>query len=248
MAFGGIRSVERPAEDTANFLARKIMRNGGKNSKLGEGVYAFSLPHGKDWSCPEATELCESICYVDNYIMRRPRILKSYQENFEIAMRPDFGKILKLTLSLLPSCILRIHVSGDFFSITYIRAWASALKANEHVKPFGFTRSWRDPKKRKVMEQTGLNRVVLASVDDETGPAPEGWRPATITRAVRIREIRKGASIPALLCNEQHPRTNDTCGSCGRCPLVKQKIVDGLHTLVPLSPRAASAGVVFAEH
>jgi hypothetical protein len=234
-------------EQLGRYLSRKIRRT--KNKKLGPGVLAFSLPHGRKASCPFATDICESICYVDNYSFRSPLIPASYDENFQIAKRKDFGEILKLALSYLPPCILRIHVSGDFFSVEYIVAWAEALEANQHIKPFGFTRSWRDPGMRKTFERYNMNRYILASTDSETGPAPSNWRAAVMNLDVKLNQLSKGIqTMPKFLCNEQNFKLQNTCADCGRCGLVKQSIKNGNKQFIQLRPNAIKYGVVFAAH
>lgn len=231
--------------DVAHFLVQKMMSNSGKNKKLGPGVASFSLPQGKAFSCPDATGLCESLCFVDNFVIRKPTIMPSYAENFMIAKRPDFQQIMTLALSMLPAGIFRIHVSGDFFSVEYIKAWASALEVNPHIKPFGFTRAWRNPKRRQALEQLGMTRYILASVDDETGQAPSGWRVAEMKLDTTIFDLKAGRKAkPLLLCDEQNPASSRSCADCGRCPGFRQEIRDSRVQLIPLTKLADVAFVL----
>lgn len=244
--------ITLPATKLASYLASKMKRNVGKNRKLGAGVYSFSLPYGKEQSCKDATALCEHLCYVSQFDKRWPSVYKSYQENFIIAKREDFSEILAIALSKLPEAMFRIHTSGDFFSIDYIKAWGVALRANQHIKAFGFTRAWRDRIKREQLEAERMQRYILASIDDETGPCPFGWRPARMETSIPLKDIESGLlQMPRGICNEMNSmitnRANNgpqPCIECGRCPLFKD-IGNGL---VPLVANAALHGVVFPVH
>lgn len=237
------------------YLAQKMKRT--QNKKLGPGVKSFSLPPGRAFSCEDATDLCERLCYVPHYANRYPGATRSYMENFALAKRPDFGEILSIALSLLPSMIFRIHSAGDFFSVDYIAMWDNALKANPQIRPFAFTRAWRDPVKRLEFERRGMHLTpleggyILASVDDETGDPPEGWRPALMRTDVLLTRVKKRrVPIPKYLCNEQHPTIGkfNQCRSCGRCPGYKLREVAGQSNFVQLKGAAATSPITFALH
>ena len=246
-------------EELGKRLNRKILNTLGSNQKLGALAVSFSLPQGKAWSCPDATQLCERVCYVTGFTQRRPAIFASYTENFWISQRKDFAEILTYALALVPPVFLRIHVAGDFYSVPYINAWGKALARNTHLRPFGFTRAWRNRYRRAALERNGMGGnkgvegkdFIMASVDAETGLPPENWRVALMDTETTIWDVKgKRKAVPALLCNNQNPHAavKQTCADCGRCPLVKMKTVDNQPTFVPLGAAARQTGVVFAEH
>jgi hypothetical protein len=71
-------------------------------------------------------------------------------------------------------CQFRIHVSGDFFHVDYIRKWIEICKRRPDVTFYAYTRSWRDlDLYLNILALHALDNVnVNLSVDDETG-APQ---------------------------------------------------------------------------
>jgi hypothetical protein len=77
---------------------------------------------------------------------------------------------------------VRIHVSGDFFSAAYVRAWIAIVRACPATRFFAYTRSWR------VADMTGplaelarcRNVRLWYSCDRDTGI------PARVPRRVRL--------------------------------------------------------------
>lgn len=153
---------------------------GLSNAKLGPNVYTYSLPAGKDHSCPGSTSLCEEFCYA-----KRIGGVVGYIHRENLKRGPEGLPEIPLDCELL-----RIHVSGDFYSEAYVRAWIHRLRARRHevqgngpaVRAFAYTRSWRVPELLESLTQLRdlSNMQLFASVDDETGPAPAGWRVAHI--------------------------------------------------------------------
>jgi hypothetical protein len=95
------------------------------------------------------------VCYSLWLFRYRTNLNKRWRRNFKISSRASFGSTITKTLSLLPPGILRLHVSGDFYNAQYAEDWIEALRANPHIKPFGFTRSWRDPEIFKALSKYG---------------------------------------------------------------------------------------------
>lgn len=229
------------AENIIKEVVHRFKSNAGNNQKLGK-MYSWSIPP-RD-TCPGKTEICARLCYVDGYTRRYPNTLTSYERNLEISKHPDFKEILKSSLHRLPTGLLRLHVSGDFYSVKYAQTWFEALDANPHIKPFGFTRSWRAPKILAVFRKHGPPAWLFASTDPDTGPAPEGFREAQMSLEP-LYMIKKGVlPRPKFICDEQMNPQTVTCASCGRCPTVRIK--DG--QLVQLPKAVMRHGVVFAQH
>ena len=95
------------------------------NTKLGEGIYTFSL--SAVTTCPGSSPACRRECYALRgrfiFLRRAYRryLAESRAEGFAARM---IGEIRRRWVA----CV-RIHVSGDFFSAAYVRAWLTIVRA-----------------------------------------------------------------------------------------------------------------------
>ena len=197
------------------------------NVKIGPKVYTYSLPAGGhvSGSCPGSTNVCEEFCYAKRIGGIVGHI---YAEN------------LKRGAAGLPSLpddatLVRVHVSGDFYSVPYIRAWVRNFEARPDVQGWAYTRSWRVPELLPTLETLRAlpNFELFASTDRETGPAPEGWRAAHIAeefgpnreQPARMHEPPGyEGTRRSLLCPEETDDTPD-CETCKFCFVGKKNDV-----------------------
>lgn len=234
-------SVNDPLiREVAFEVASRMRNNKGANEKLGE-MYSWSIP--PVLTCPGKTALCEGVCYSRWIYAYRTNVRMSWDRSYDIARMSSFRQVMTAALGLLSEGILRIHVSGDFFDRWYAEDWIEALRANTHIKPFAFTRSWRDPEILKALSKYGWPKWLHGSTDAETGLLPAGIREATMSETKK-RQVKEGLVMaPKLVCPEQ--MGHGTCTSCGRCPLFK---VGKDNKLVPLPASAEKIGVEFLLH
>lgn len=185
---------------------RIILSPWGKgNLKLGLGIYTYSkLPGRISGTCPGSSGECELICYAKRLVHNK-WVWELYKEN---TLRGD-------ELPELPSDakIVRFHVSGDFDTPGYIISWIRLAAKNPDVRFFGYTRSWRVPELRVLLEEfKSLPNVFLwASIDStvENLP-PESWHKAWIEGDHRI------PSSKVVICPEETGK-RPNCESCGFC-------------------------------
>lgn len=129
------------------------------NAKLSKNIYTFSLPAG--WSCPGA-----NICKSKTHLIDGVRTVKDGKacqfrcyaasqealfENVHLARQHNFsllrGKRVKAATDIiqhsLPSSakIIRLHVSGDFFSQSYFDAWLRVARNNPNMLFYTYTKS-----------------------------------------------------------------------------------------------------------
>lgn len=183
----------------------EISRYGRGNLKLGmDGVYTYSrLPGhpsrqalgagyadefvaGLDQmrgTCPGATEECQAICYAARPVAEHGAVERMWREN---SIREDVPPIPE-------DCkILRIHVSGDFTSVDYIRNWYLRLAGRPDVRAFAYTRSWRVPELLPALQELHRtpNLQLFASMDKSTIELPPfGWRRAWMADDERLSII-----------------------------------------------------------
>ena len=130
---------------------------GSGNAKLSEFISTFSLPAG--WTCPSANEcLCKSNrntglitdgpktkfrCFAASQEAFFATVRNARWNNFELlkAAKTVQG-MADLIHNSLPLGVakVRIHVSGDFFSETYFKAWLNVASANPALIFYGYTK------------------------------------------------------------------------------------------------------------
>lgn len=85
---------------------------------------------------------------------------------------------------IMPS--FRIHVSGDFHRIDYIRAWIRICRSFPQTRFWGYTRSWAVPELAgNLAELRDIPNVQLfASTDPDMPLPPRGWQCTTTIEVV----------------------------------------------------------------
>jgi hypothetical protein len=135
-----------------------LLKFGKGNAKLGKKVVTFSLPAGH--SCPFAldclsksdketgkiTDGKETIfrCFAASSEAVYKNVRLSRWHNFELLKTAkNTENITNLILQSLPKkCdIVRIHVSGDFFNMSYLQAWVNVAKLLPDTLFYAYTKS-----------------------------------------------------------------------------------------------------------
>ena len=203
----------------------EISRYGRGNLKIGLSVYTYSRPAGdprrhefgtSSGTCPGSSDECEAICYAKR--ITGP-VFEVYQRNVGDDVPPI----------PLDCRLLRIHVSGDFDTTTYVENWMARLLERPDVTCWIYTRSWRVPALLPSLERLRAlpNVQVFASMDTSvTDMPPAGWRVAWIDGDPRLlghlysahhqvidRDWGGGVSY---ICPEETGRKRD-CEACRYC-------------------------------
>lgn len=221
------------------------------NYKLGNGVKTWSLP--AITTCPGRSEVCTAELYpggpIRCYAMRSRMkgFQHKYQANLVKARAAGFAEWLIGEITKKRVKILRVHVSGDFFSKKYTRDWLRAMRECADTRFYLYTRSWREPGFTELFAEMALLPNVAAwfSVDKATGyPAviPANVRTAYLavddedansidarytdlifrdypSRSTVLRSV-KGRPV----CPHENGKDNHvTCTDCGLCPRTVQK-------------------------
>jgi hypothetical protein len=204
------------------------------NCKLGDGIYAFSLPAVK--TCPGSSPACREECYA---LRGRFRFLaRRYGRNLRAAREEGFaGRMAAEIRRRFVACV-RVHVSGDFFSPGYVRAWVAIARACPATRFYAYTRSWRVPHIAPALAGLARCRNVRLwfSCDRDTGvpdhtprrvrlawmqTAPDDLPPRAVDLVFRVRRLRKTVAKRiglALVCPVENGATGHRT-DCGRCRL-----------------------------
>ncbi|PYX53893.1 MAG: hypothetical protein DMG76_23620 [Acidobacteria bacterium] len=171
-----------------------LLKFGRGNAKLAKEIYTFSLPAG--WTCPGAhaclaradrfsgklTDGAEQSfrCFAASEEAAYPTVRLARWHNFDLLTGLDRHSAKELLLASLPAqaSIVRIHVSGDFFSAAYFLAWCDVARERSTIKFYAYTKSihfW----KRQV-DQIPANLVLTASEGGKFDPAINGFKRAKV--------------------------------------------------------------------
>lgn len=210
------------------------------NLKLGgRRIWGFALPSGTPVVCPGLSPTCRTHCYAVAVERYRPAVATKYRRNLRASRRRDFVRRVVAFLIAYRVRVVRVHTAGDYYSPRYARKWLAIVRRSPRVVFYFYTRSWRVPEIRSVIDQMSAfpNCVAWFSCDADTGvPAdvPPGVRvawlsvaedeapPVGIDLVFRVRGLRRQLVTPAgpPVCPAEDgvPRPRRmTCDICGRC-------------------------------
>jgi hypothetical protein len=130
---------------------RKVANAVTPNGKQASIANTFGLPAGKNYSCPGATSICESVCYAGKLEKVFPTVKKNLLHNWELLRNADFDTMQILLSDMIDEFIIdcdkrnapklfRIHWDGDFFNDTYTLAWQHVILNNPDIQFWVYTR------------------------------------------------------------------------------------------------------------
>jgi hypothetical protein len=142
------------------------------NSKLGRRVYTFSLPAGG--TCPGQSPLCAANCYAGAGHFLRGSVQAVYRRNLRMSRRADFVERVVGEIRDRRVRLLRLHVSGDLYSVEYAAKWVEIAGGCPETRIWAYTRSWRVPAIFPALEELAAlpNVRLWFSADADTG-SPE---------------------------------------------------------------------------
>lgn len=198
---------------------------------------AFSLPSTRDFSCPDATDACEAVCYAGKLEKRFPSFLSLVQHNWEVLNSPEHDMMLELFVmieSFKIECekhnvpkLFRWHADGDIFSDKYAQCIAVMAREYPDIKFWIYTRSFD-----YVGHIVGYdNLAVYLSVDeDNLQEAKKTWNAFDNVRIAYLGEVFEDGkeflktltNKPGAICPENAkriPLITNKGGACISCRL-----------------------------
>jgi ferredoxin len=224
---------------------RKVANAVSPNGKTPTIANTFGLPAGKNFSCPGATSVCESVCYAGKLERVYKGVKATLLHNWELLRNADMETMSLLLSDMIADFVadcnkrnaeklFRIHWDGDFFNDTYTYAWKAVIQNNPDVQFWVYTRV----KNAAVILKDIPNLSLYYSTDDENKDIAAGLRNEHGTRLAYLgktfavtetvmKELtgKVGAKCPEN--NKQIPliSTNGSaCVSCGLCIFNKADI------------------------
>ncbi|AMS00992.1 hypothetical protein SEA_LOSER_96 [Mycobacterium phage Loser] len=112
---------------------------------------SIGLPSGKGFSCPDATAFCSEICYAGKLERVYKGVSAVLLHNWELLREASLEDTTTLLTEMIAEFVkesdkrgaeksFRIHWDGDFFSGTYVAAWARVIRDFPDVQFWAYTR------------------------------------------------------------------------------------------------------------
>jgi ferredoxin len=224
---------------------RKVTNAVSPNGKTPTIANTFGLPAGKDFSCPGATSICESVCYAGKLEKVYKGVKAVLLHNWELLRNADHDTMVSLINDMIvdfkKDCdkksadkLFRIHWDGDFFNDTYSNAWKTVIEKHEDVQFWVYTRV----SSAAVILKGIPNLSLYYSTDDENREIAKdlrvnhGTRLAYLGKTFAVTETtmkeltgKVGAKCPEN--NKSIPlisSNGSACVSCGLCVYNKADI------------------------
>ncbi len=203
------------------------------NPENGERIrYAqYNVRAVKD--CPFRSVGCESVCYATKGNHVFPSCIESRIRSAEISKKENFSEMIDYTIRTEKeskrykdsTMLIRVHESGDFYSIQYLRKWVKIWKTTEDVnglqfalytKSFPFFLMLTAEEKEIVNRNIANGRLSINfSLDDTT---------STEQKIAYLECVKAFPKANTYYCTEdvesvKHDNVCDCadCAKCGTC-------------------------------
>jgi hypothetical protein len=198
----------------------KLLKPGSNNKKLGNIVTAkkwtgkrmFSLTLVERVTCPESCHHWDD-CYGNNMPF-------AHRFNTVGLLHTLEDEVAALSKKYPEGIVIRLHVLGDFYSISYVAFWERILELYPNVCIYGYTARWYEPIQKAIaaMNRKWSNRCVIRYSRNR----------AYIPSEDILRDSWKFAAEesyvgPTFTCPEQLGTLPD-CASCGACWIANKTV------------------------
>jgi hypothetical protein len=130
---------------------RKVANAVTPNGKQASIANTFGLPAGKNYSCPGATSVCESVCYAGKLEKIFKGVKVNLLHNWDLLKDNDLQGMYTLLSEMIAEfktdCVkkdapmlFRIHWDGDFFNDDYTQAWRMVIEEQPDIQFWAYTR------------------------------------------------------------------------------------------------------------
>jgi hypothetical protein len=225
---------------------RKVTNAVSPNGKTATIANTFGLPAGKDYSCPGATSVCESVCYAGKLEKLFKGVKVNLLHNWDLLKDEDIQGMYTLLSDMIADfkvdclkknapMLFRIHWDGDFFNDDYAHAWRMVIEEQPDIQFWVYTRV----KSAALILKDIANLSLYYSTDSEnkeTGislKAVHGIKLAYLAKnfADGQADMKELTNRPGAKCPENAKRiplisnAGSACVSCSLCVYSKSDIV-----------------------
>lgn len=223
---------------------RKVANAVSPNGKTATVANTFGLPAGKEYSCPGATSICESVCYAGKLEKVYKGVRENLMHNWNLLKDADNDTMVQLLDEMINEFkkdsdkrkapyLFRIHWDGDFFNDVYTYAWKTVINKHSDVQFWVYTR---------VMSAANIlkdisNLSLYFSTDDDNIKTAEvlsnqGVRLAYLGKTFKVTEskMKELTGKVGAMCPENKKsiplisQAGSACVSCSLCVFGKADI------------------------
>lgn len=119
-----------------------MLTQNAKMKKASLKTWNFDIPAIK--TCPFANA-CKEYCYATKGFYKMPVVRAKHESNFMYTRQSNFRHLMNNEIKELRAKnkidAIRIHSSGDFYSIEYILKWISIMLDNPDIIFYAYTKS-----------------------------------------------------------------------------------------------------------
>ena len=177
-------------------------------------------------TCPYATELCKKHCFAANQENGyNPRIISSRSNAYRESLKPQFANDMIQYIEWYlqkkkvqgKTCFLRIHGTGDFYSLDYFKKWieiTNHFKNDDRIVFQCYTKSM--PFLKEILKETQLEDInikIVWSIFEDTDPTYTTFANElglTTFTAKPKKEVPAAVEDGYFLCKGE-------CGHCQAC-------------------------------
>lgn len=180
--------------------------------------WTFNIPAGI--TCEGASPWCAKFCYGKKGNWRYTNVRECVDRKLTVTLDPEaFMERLSFELNKVLENgfdVVRIHSSGDFYSVDYFRTWLDIAKNHKDITFFCYTKQWRVEGWEEILKESSRinNFHVMYSHDKTMDSRPKRW--------MRIATISDDWN--KVTCKKQLDKS-ESCATCGICFDPKKKLV-----------------------
>lgn len=237
---------ERLTKSNPLFTKALIPHGNGKlldfdNEETGEKFRYAQFNTRAILDCPFRSAGCEAVCYATKGNHQFPSVKDSRARSFEESKRDDFTKRMAYTIRYHLQTkrykdsvmVLRIHESGDFYSVQYLRKWIEIWKNLEgepvlfvfYTKSFPFFLMLTEEEKNVIRRMMKSGQLAMnLSIDDTT---------STRQKIAYLEMLKEFPLANTYRVTETATEDDDKCdcADCARCGACnkatgKEKVVE----------------------
>lgn len=171
-------------------------------------------------TCPGMTRWCAKNCYACHGNFTYSNVVNGQDRRWSSTQDLDLfieTMVIECKMALLKGeKAIRIHSSGDFYSIDYFLAWLEIANQVPDMAFFAFTKNWRLPWFREYLDLA--NNIDNFSLWFSFDPSCE-WDQYLDNKKVAFVNDPKETysfSVPEPNCLKQLDKTQN-CNTCGKC-------------------------------
>lgn len=217
---------------------RKVANMVSPNGKTPAIANTFGLPSGKAYSCPDATSICEKVCYAGKLEKLYKGVKELLLHNWNLLKDADHDTMCQMLNQMVDEFVadcerkdapkfFRIHWDGDFFNDEYAFAWKHTILNHPDVQFWVYTRVESAARMLKHID----NLALYYSTDAENKDTATKLRAEGVAKLAYLADTFEDAKQDMLamtgkvgaMCPENAKRiplispAGSACVSCGLC-------------------------------